>query len=415
MARLAPTAFLAAALWAASALPLAHTAQAEPALHLHRGVPTDIWLTWPEDDRLGDPAFLSVFPEWRRSFGAAQFQAAKAAGFDFVRMTIDPAAFLLAPSDQKTESLIAGTLALMREARGAGLNVLIDLHAIPKGGRSLGSETYVATEANFASYLALVRRSALALAGEDAAHVGFEPFNEPTLDCDMGDGSLPRWPALALQLHDAFRAHNRTMTLVMSGACWGSAQGLAALDPAQFHDNNILWSFHSYEPFLASHQGASWSDGPTQYIDGVRFPPDAAAQEGVLKRALKRIASVKMKRGAKAELAAQTRRDVADYFAPGRADAMLTEPFTTALAWAKAHDIPAQLLFLGEFGAIKQDSFGETPLATRATLMARIRTLAEVHGMAWSTWSWGGSFSLTDDTAQTHFSPELLKALGLAP
>lgn len=309
---------------------------------------------------------------------------------------------------------MAGVVQMVHDIRKQELNVLVDMHAIPQGTRSVGSETYVASDKAFAAYVDLIRQFAVALADEDPAHVGFEPFNEPVLDCDLSEGQSPRWPAMLAALHKAFRASNTTLTLVLSGACWGSAYGLKAIDPATFHDDNIIWSFHSYEPFLVSHQGASWSDGPTQYVDGVSYPPRRSEKSAVLTRALKRIKTAKLSPGSKAELISRTRDELAAYYAPGAAHRKMQEPFTDALAWGKAHGIPPQRMLLGEFGCIYQDSYGETPIATRAAMMDGIRRLAEQSGMAWSTWSWGGSFRLTRDEQQTLFYPELLEALGLA-
>lgn len=402
-------------LWAGTLLVLAFAspASADPALILHRGIPTDIWLTWPEDDRLRDDKFLAVFPEWRQRYGPAQYEAARKAGFDFVRLTVDPAAFLTAPSAAKTIRLIAGVMQTVGEIRAAGLNVIVDLHAIPKGTRSVGSESYVASDVAFADYVRLVESFAIAMQGEDPAHVGFEPLNEPVLDCDFGSRAKPRWPAMALRLHGAFRAHNAKLTLIMSGACWGSADGLARLDPRPFADDNIIWSFHSYEPFLLTHQGASWSEGPTQYVDGLRYPPRAKDKAAILQRALKRIRAAQLPAATKRQLVKDTRHDIAQYHVPGKATAMLKAPFRTATAWAAKHKIPPRQLLLGEFGAIHQDSLAAMPTESRAAIMRDIRTLAERNGMAWSTWSWGGSFRITEDEERMHFSPELLDALGL--
>lgn len=396
-----------------SLIACAAAAFAEPALKLKRGLPTDIWLSWPEDDRLRNDTFLSVFPEWRRKYGSAQYRAAKKSGFDFVRLTIDPAAFLTAPDPARTDRLIAGALETVRDIRAADLNVIVDMHAIPKATRSEGSESYVASEAAFATYMDLVGKFAIALQHQDPAHVGFEPFNEPVLDCDLAAGEKPRWPNMLLRLHKAFRAHNPSLTMVLSGACWGGAQGLAALNPALFKDDNIIWSFHSYEPFLVTHQGASWSEGPTQYVDGLSYPIKPKEKKSVLARALKRIAASRLSGKAKSALVRDTRHDIETYFKGGEADRLMREPFDIAQAWAKAHGVAPEQMLLGEFGAIRQDKFGVTHLATRAAVMRGIRKLAQEQGIAWSTWSWGGSFGLAEDEELKQFSPELLRALGL--
>ena len=74
-------------------LALPGLARAE-AISLKRGLPTDIWLTWPEADRLSEPGLIKTFPEYRQSYKGGEFKLVKQAGFDFVRLTIDPAIYL---------------------------------------------------------------------------------------------------------------------------------------------------------------------------------------------------------------------------------------------------------------------------------------------------------------------------------
>ncbi|HRY27193.1 MAG TPA: NAD(+)/NADH kinase, partial [Geminicoccaceae bacterium] len=68
----------------------------------------------------------------------------------------------------------------------------------------------------------------------------------------------------------------RPATLVVSGACWGGADGLVALDPSRFPDDNLVWSFHSYAPFILTHQGAGWTGDISPYATGLPYPPYGA-------------------------------------------------------------------------------------------------------------------------------------------
>ena len=59
-----------------------------------RGISLDIWITWPEEAQWSDPSVMLPFPEWRRHVGATQLETLKQAGFDMVRIPVDPAVFL---------------------------------------------------------------------------------------------------------------------------------------------------------------------------------------------------------------------------------------------------------------------------------------------------------------------------------
>lgn len=37
-------------------------------ISLRRGLPTDIWLTWPGADRLDEEGLINTFPEYRQQF-----------------------------------------------------------------------------------------------------------------------------------------------------------------------------------------------------------------------------------------------------------------------------------------------------------------------------------------------------------
>jgi endoglucanase len=92
----------------------------------------------------------------------------------------------------------------------------------------------------------------------------------------------------------------------------------------------------------------------------------------------------------------------------------LKRSFDQAVAWAGQHGIPHSRLFLGEFGAIKQDA-AEVParLESRAALISAIRHQAEGLGIGWSVWVYGGSFGITTDDTSRKLEPRILTALGL--
>ena len=402
----------------ALALILSLPAWAEPIV-LKRGLSTEPWTSWPDDAGWSEPGFLDVFPEWRKAAGPQQIAAIKAAGFDFVRLAIDPAPFLWQREPRRTAALTGNLKSRIREFEAAGLNVVVDIHAVPKGGyRKLGTGEYLADDAAFERYLPVVKDIGLAIADEDPAHVAFEPFNEPTIDCDAIDAGSPgRWPQMLSKLHRTARAAAPRLTLVIQGACWGGVSGLTALDPRALADANIIWCFHSYEPFLLTHQGASWTDGPERYISGLRYPPSlhtAAERKKLFTDARKRIAKSERSRREKRRLTDEVREALNVYFAGGRAEAMIGAPFDKITAWAQQHGIPPERVLLGEFGVIRKDEAAITPTASRTGVLKAVRRAAEAHGFAWAVWSWSGSFALTGGDAADALEPQLLSALGLA-
>jgi endoglucanase len=393
-----------------------HLPAAADVIALHRGMATDIWQNWPNDQSLKDePRLTDIFPEWRQTLGKVQLARLRTAGFDFVRLTIDPFAYLSNPSPERSAKLNAGVLAAINLIRAEDLNVLVDVHAVPKGGdRQHGTETYLASEQSFNDYVAVAAQLAGALKAQDPAHIAFEPFNEPTLDCPYeSEGASPRWPDMAMQLHKAVRQAAPNLTIVLSGACWGGAEGLSAMNPEQFHDDNVIWSFHSYEPFAFSHQGAQWTNGPEAYIAGLHFPTQPKQKAQIIAQTLKRISKSDADEKTKSRLLAEARAELSDYFEPGAALKKHQKPFQIVDTWAKKYAVPAQRILFGEFGANFTDETRKLLFKDRLAFAELSRKSSEAHGWAWSYWDWSGSMAPTDNDQSRNILPEYIRALGL--
>ena len=46
------------------------------------------------------------------------------------------------------------------------------------------------------------------------------------------------------------------------------------IDSKPFDDPNIIYTFHYYDPFIFTHQGATWSAKGLPELKGVPFPAD---------------------------------------------------------------------------------------------------------------------------------------------
>ena len=191
-------------------------------------------------------------------------------------MPIDPAPFLSDASADLHDRLYDEVPAAVDAALDAGLAVIIDVHPIPAGERTIGTSEILKDAEKFEAYLAFLRRIAGSVKGKDPKRVALEVFNEPTIDCDS-DGTSD-WPGQMKQAFAAARASATKLTLVLSGACWGSADGLAKIDPKDIADDNMIWSFHSYDPFILTHQGATWAGDFMPYVYGLPFPPHEAPE-----------------------------------------------------------------------------------------------------------------------------------------
>jgi endoglucanase len=382
---------------------------------MKQGLNLDLWTTWPGPERWDEEAVLANFPEWRQGTSVDILQDIRKAGFDFVRIPIDPAIFLEDASDKRVTRLIVETLKTVDTLHKSGLNVIVDFHSIPSDVRKVGTNQVLADKALFARYLDIVGRLGRALSDTDPATTAFEPFNEPTVDCDPT--LFPKWPAMLEQLHSVARKAVPNHALVLSGGCWSSAHGLQKIDPERIADDNVIWTFHSYEPYVLTHQGADWTGDAMRYVEGLPYPADLLGPNAFDERlaAIRQTIETKAPKDRREELLTGFNEMAGGVTTYDKVLEALNEPFDKAEAWGKEHNIPPERIFLGEFGMIRQEYQKEfrMPSAWRAAYLKDMTDAAQKRGFPWAVWSWGEAFGITLDDEKRVLDPVILKGLGL--
>ncbi|TIM66589.1 MAG: glycoside hydrolase family 5 protein [Mesorhizobium sp.] len=377
---------------------------------MKRGLNLDQWTTWPGEDKWGDRRAILPYPEWRKFLNDDDLKALKSAGFDFLRMPVDPSPFL----SGETLALRDELYDRVRMINRAGLKVIVDLHLIPSGSsRKIGMGEVMDDPQMFDAYVEMVRKMARTLADEDPRQVAFEPMNEPVIDCNADGTGL--WPERQEKLFAAARSSATRLTLILTGACYSNAASLAKIDPKAIPDDNIIWTFHSYEPFLLTHQGATWAGDFIPYVTGLPYPLSAVPRRQLeaaldtIRARIKAEAPWARQNGLLAYLGEQVASLDTDEELRGTMDA----PFTRVEAWAKANGIKPENITLGEFGMIRQE-YGNAyvmPAEYRAAYVRDMIARAEAHGFAWSVWSYGGAFGIVDAFDGDRAEPDVMDAI----
>jgi len=366
---------------------------------MKRGLNLDQWVTWPAEDKWGDRQAILPYPEWRKFLNEDDLKALKDAGLDFLRMPVDPSPFLSGQTTALRDDLYASVLDSARMINRAGLKVIVDLHLIPAGGnRKIGMSEVMRDPAVFDAYAELVRNMARTLAKEDPELVALELMNEPLVDCDANGTNL--WPDLQRRLFAAARASATRLTLVLTGGCYSNAESLARIDPGTIADDNLIWTFHSYDPFLLTHQGATWAGDFIQYVTGLPYPLTAVpkAQLDMTLDTIRDRIKAEAPWARRSGLLAYLDEQVATMDSPEKQLGVMDAPFATVDAWAKANGVKPQDITLGEFGMIRKE-YGNgfvMPAAYRAAYMRDMIARAEAHGFSWAVWSYGGAFGIVD-------------------
>lgn len=140
------------------------------------------------------------------------------------------------------------------------LNLILDLHRVPgyafyDGGKNCLFGNEEMEERFIQIWKALATRYEYR-----NDHVAFELLKE------IVEETSERWNRLAHRAIQAIREIAPTTKILVGGIQWNSAKTVCLLEKPQ--DENIVYNFHFYEPFLFTHQAASWVDQmPTEPRD----------------------------------------------------------------------------------------------------------------------------------------------------
>jgi endoglucanase len=272
---------------------------------------------------------LGYDPIWddpsRAHFQERHFAEIRQGGFDHVRVNLF--AFKHMDADNRIDPKWLERLDwVVREARKAGLGVILDEHDFDACSKDVPM-CRVKLPAFWRQVAPRYR--------DAPRSVAFELLNEPHADLngEVWNGFFPELLAIV-------RETNPTRTVVIGPTSWNSLAHLPLLRLPE-DDRNILVTFHYYEPFRFTHQGASWTD--LKELRGIAWGSEADR--------------------------VQLRAD-----------------FAKVADWARANGRP---ILLGEFGAYDKSG---TPPALRVAYTAAVAREAERNGFGWAYWQFDGDF-----------------------
>ena len=284
--------------------------------------------------------------EWGLTVQEEYFDLIKEAGFDFVRLPVRWSTHAEQESPYTVDPAFLGRVdEVVDWALERDLAVIVDFHHYEEmmwdpwsnKDRFLGMWKQVAE--HYKDY---------------PSNVLFELLNEPN---DQLNASL--WNQYLAESLAIVRETNPTRDVVIGPAQWNAWDWVSTLDLPD--DEHLIVTFHYYEPFHFTHQGAEWIGDEAQKWLGATW--EATDSE-------------------KAEITAH---------------------FDSVAEWAKRHDdVP---ILLGEFGA-----YSKADMDSRVRWTDYVAREAERHGFAWAYWELASGFGIYDPEAKS-WREGLLKAL----
>jgi endoglucanase len=294
---------------------------------LNRGINITAWFRFPASR---DPAVLG------RYMSDQALADLRGAGFDFVRLAVDP------------DGVDAPVLVTaIRRIQRQGLTVVVSPHP-----HDWHLEIEPARLGEFWRRLAPVLRAL------DPVRTVPEVVNEPVFP---GDAS--GWAGLQHAVLADIRLVLPDLTVVLTGADWGSIAGLLALTPED--DANVVYSFHFYDPSELTSLAAYRPDLDRAALAGLPFPVADQA----------RCVDV-----AQGSADAPTRDLMRYYCALGWDAAQVTDAIGRAAAWGRLHHVR---VLAGEFGA----SAALNP-AARLGWLRVVRQACEAADIGWALWGY---------------------------
>jgi endoglucanase len=381
---------------------------------VHKAINVAQWFTWPRYEASGAGIAWPPYKNTPRPPNAAELQALHQAGFGTVRLPVDPAPFMVFQGERR-EAVYRMLFEAIERIRGAGLKVIVDLH--PNSRHPVWGQNAVVAGLESPTFIAFsnaVEDMAHHLSHFSTADVALELINEPRLKCKGADQTL--WQQMLKALIARARAGNVGITLIVTGACISTPDGLIALEPEALGDGNLIYTFHYYEPFTFTHQGAQFIPWPDKYLDGVPWPARARPIEEPLALLAQNVETMtNLDEHARLTALSGARNNLEKFYASDAGPKLIEKRFATVGAWAAQHKIPTSRIFIGEFGVLRQQSNAPgARCADRAQWLADVRSTAERHGFGWSYFNYDGPFSILIDDSNRQLDPVVLASLGLA-
>ena len=280
-------------------------------------------------------------------------------GLRFVRFPLDPVLLtqggVLAPGKEAVWKRIDEALDMVMNA---GLSV--DFVVFPRDEY----KQRLATADGADQFIVLWQVLARHLVNRDPEHFFFELMNES----EMQD--TYRWIGLQSATVDAIRRiDGGRHTILASGAHYDSLDDVLATQPLA--DGNVIYTFHFYEPYQFTHQGASWGSIEWNFYKDIPYP---ATPEQIAERS----------KDVPGDLA---RYRLFLYGAGGWNESAISQRLAFAETWGREHNVP---LLCNEFGAFRDTA----PADSRARYLHDVRSGLEKHGIGWAVWDWRGNFGI---------------------
>jgi len=217
-------------------------------------------------------------------------------------------------------------------------------------------------------------------------YILYEIMNEPN-----GTLTTAVWSNIQQAAINSIRAVDTKHTIVVGAADFNTYNELSSL-PA-YSDPKLIYTFHFYDPFMFTHQGATWVTPSMASVANIPFPYNSATMPSTPSDLTGTwIAS-----------------SLSNYENDGTL-AKVKSLIDIAVAFKTSRNVN---VYCGEFGVYNPNSID----ADRTYWYGEVRKYLEEKGISWTTWDYQGGFGIfkkgTNELFDYDVNLPLINALGL--
>lgn len=206
-------------------------------------------------------------------------------------------------------------------------------------------------------------------------YIYYEILNEPHGIADA------TWAQIQQEVIDVIREHDTEHYIVVGGAGWNGYNNLSALPV--YADDKLIYTFHFYDPFIFTHQGATWGSPSMASLANVPFPYQAASMP----------ATPNDLKGTWVESA------INNYPTEGTIN-RVRQLIDIAVAFKEQRNVP---IFCGELGVYIPNSNN----ADRILWYEVVTEYLNQKGISWTMWDYKGGFGLFEKNSGEMFDYDL--------
>ncbi len=199
------------------------------------------------------------------------------------------------------------------------------------------------------------------------------------------------WGEIQQEAIGAIRKIDTRHTIIVGPSGYNGYKDLDSMPV--YRDPNLIYTFHFYDPFMFTHQGAAWNSPSMASLKGIPFPYDAGRMPAIPPEF----------RGTWVE------NGLRNYPKEGNVE-KVKSLLDMAINFRNTHHID---IFCGEFGVYIPNCDN----TDRVYWYSVVREYLEANDIPWTSWDYKGTFGLFNKNSREKFRSDLnvplLKSLGL--